>query len=164
MLNNYIVLLTLIKLSSHAHSFLKWGFKSPAIVYRRMRRHFNAVLSVFACKGNCLRENGRNACVCKSINYYCSSACHHVVQSIYRLKSNTLQNKLFQFFHYLDTFGNNKPKVSGNQPCGKIKKSSFSYNLPTNALFFKKSEISSSRLAKFTYVFGKFSKSYTKDI
>ena len=29
-------------------------------------------ISVCACKGICLRENGRNACPCKGINHYCS--------------------------------------------------------------------------------------------
>ena len=33
-------------------------------------------ISVCACRGISLRENGRNACSCKSISYYCSSACH----------------------------------------------------------------------------------------
>ena len=87
-----------------------------------------------------------------------------LVQSIYGLTSNKLQKKLFKLFHYLDTFGNNIPKIPGNQPSGKFKKSSFSYNLPTKAVFFKKSEILSSRLANITYVFRKFSKSYMKDI
>lgn len=28
------------------------------------------------CRGFCLRENGRNACPCKSASNFCSSACH----------------------------------------------------------------------------------------
>ena len=29
-----------------------------------------------SCRGICMRESGRNACPCKGINQYCSSACH----------------------------------------------------------------------------------------
>ena len=28
------------------------------------------------CRGHCLRKRGRNFCQCRSINSYCSSACH----------------------------------------------------------------------------------------
>ena len=28
------------------------------------------------CRGHCLREKGRNVCLCKSINKYCSTSCH----------------------------------------------------------------------------------------
>jgi hypothetical protein len=34
-------------------------------------------ISVCSCKGTCLRESGRNACPCKIISQYCSTACHH---------------------------------------------------------------------------------------
>ena len=33
-------------------------------------------VTVCSCRGICLRERGRNACPCKTINQYCSSACH----------------------------------------------------------------------------------------
>ena len=29
-----------------------------------------------SCRGACLREKGRNYCPCRSINSFCSSACH----------------------------------------------------------------------------------------
>ena len=30
-----------------------------------------------SCHGHCLREKGRNFCPCKSLDQFCSSACHH---------------------------------------------------------------------------------------
>jgi hypothetical protein len=33
-------------------------------------------IAICSCRGNCIRERGRNFCPCKSINQYCSSACH----------------------------------------------------------------------------------------
>ena len=36
------------------------------------------IISVWSCRGICLRERGRNACPCKGIEQYCSSACHPV--------------------------------------------------------------------------------------
>ena len=33
-------------------------------------------ITVCSCRGICMRESGRNACPCKGINQYCSSACH----------------------------------------------------------------------------------------
>ena len=29
-----------------------------------------------SCCGNCIRERGRSFCLCKTLNQYCSSACH----------------------------------------------------------------------------------------
>ena len=34
-----------------------------------------------SCRGMCLREKGRNACPCKSIQQNCNSACHDVVSA-----------------------------------------------------------------------------------
>ena len=33
-------------------------------------------ITTCSCRGYCLREKGRNYCPCKSINNFCSSACH----------------------------------------------------------------------------------------
>ena len=33
-------------------------------------------ITMCSCRGMCLREKGRNACPCKTIGQYCSSACH----------------------------------------------------------------------------------------
>lgn len=33
-------------------------------------------ITVCSCKGMCLRERGRNACPCKTVSQFCSSACH----------------------------------------------------------------------------------------
>jgi hypothetical protein len=33
-------------------------------------------ITVCTCRGVCLRESGRNACPCKSLGQFCSSACH----------------------------------------------------------------------------------------
>ena len=33
-------------------------------------------ITTCSCRGSCLRERGRNYCPCKSINSFCSSACH----------------------------------------------------------------------------------------
>ena len=33
-------------------------------------------LTTCSCRGNCLRESGRNFCPCRSLNHYCSSTCH----------------------------------------------------------------------------------------
>ena len=33
-------------------------------------------VSVCVCRGNCLKERGRNACPCRTIGNYCSEACH----------------------------------------------------------------------------------------
>ena len=33
-------------------------------------------ITVCSCRGFCLREKGRNYCLCKSANNFCSSACH----------------------------------------------------------------------------------------
>ena len=33
-------------------------------------------LTIFSCRGFCLRERGRNFCPCKSMGSFCSSACH----------------------------------------------------------------------------------------
>ena len=35
-----------------------------------------ADITVCSCIGMCLRDNGRNACPCKTIDHYCTSACH----------------------------------------------------------------------------------------
>ena len=33
-------------------------------------------ITVCSCNGLCLKDKGRNACPCKSIGQYCTSACH----------------------------------------------------------------------------------------
>ena len=33
-------------------------------------------ITTCTCRGHCLRERGRNFCPCKSLNKFCSSACH----------------------------------------------------------------------------------------
>jgi hypothetical protein len=33
-------------------------------------------ITVLSCRGMCLKESGRNACPCKTIGQYCTSACH----------------------------------------------------------------------------------------
>ena len=33
-------------------------------------------ITMCSCRGMCLREEGKNACPCKTIGQYCSSACH----------------------------------------------------------------------------------------
>jgi hypothetical protein len=33
-------------------------------------------MTTCSCRGNCLRERGRNFCPCRSISQFCSSACH----------------------------------------------------------------------------------------
>ena len=33
-------------------------------------------ITVCSCRGMCLKESGRNACPCKTIGRYCTSACH----------------------------------------------------------------------------------------
>ena len=53
-------------------------------------------------------------------------------------KEMILAFSLYIQYIYLDTFGNNIPKVPGNQRSGKFKKSSFSYNLPMKGNSLKK--------------------------
>ena len=33
-------------------------------------------ITVCSCNGLCLKDNGRNACPCRSIDQYCTSPCH----------------------------------------------------------------------------------------
>ncbi|CAB4012049.1 Hypothetical predicted protein [Paramuricea clavata] len=38
-------------------------------------------ITVCTCRGMCLRESGRNACPCKNVGHFCSSACHRQMAS-----------------------------------------------------------------------------------